>query len=345
MKIYGTRQVSTIRVSLVTMLVFALSACSNYYKDHPDEIDEKNSEPFVLGKTAGTAPSKRTARATKNSAKRTANQGSVVVEKGQTVYALSRAYNVPVRDIIAANNLRAPYVLRIGQTIQIPGRKYYIVKRGDTGSAIARMYGVQLSDLMRQNNIRSPYRLAVGQKLALPGGAVYRQVASNTKPPVSKPSGSKTTTPPKSSPKVGNKTYTPPPRTSSRFSWPVNGKVISSYGMKSNMQKNEGINIAAKQGSPVRSAEDGVVVYASNALESYGNLLLIKHADGWLTAYAHNERLLVSEGQNVSKGQVIARVGNTGSVKTPQLHFEVRKGRTTFDPQKYLVTQTAATTR
>ena len=86
----------------------------------------------------------------------------------------------------------------------------------------------------------------------------------------------------------------------------------------------------------MRVAQSGVVVYANNGIEGYGNLMLVKHSGGWMTAYAHNERLLVTEGQKVSRGQVIARVGKTGGVKVPQLHFEIRKGRQTYDPLKYL---------
>ena len=100
--------------------------------------------------------------------------------------------------------------------------------------------------------------------------------------------------------------------------------------------RNDGINIATRRGASVVAAENGVVVYAGNELRGFGNLLLIKHSGGWVTAYAHNEKVLVKRGAKVSKGQPIATVGSTGSVKKPQLHFEMRRGRVARDPRKYL---------
>lgn len=120
------------------------------------------------------------------------------------------------------------------------------------------------------------------------------------------------------------------------FLWPVSGDVISAFGPKGNGLFNDGINIAAARGAPVRAAESGVVAYAGNELRGFGNMILIKHADGWVTAYAHADELMVAKGERVSKGQVIARVGSTGSVETPQLHFEMRKGKKAVDPMQYL---------
>jgi len=318
-------------VALAFGLAMVLSGCGqNYYDAHPEaRSGYKKTSSSLKPNVKPTAPRKAVS---KNRSK----PSVVTVRKGETLYALSRAYHVPVQDIINENRLRAPYTLAIGQELRLPTSRHHIVKRGETGSAIARAYGVNVSDLMQQNKIRSPYILRVGQKLALPGGA-KRQAVVNVRP------ASQTTQPARSGTVIGNKVYKAPPRTSSRFSWPLNGRVLSSYGVKPNMQRNEGINIAARRGASVRSAEAGVVVFASDALASYGNMLLIKHADGWLTAYAHNDELLVGQGQNVKKGQVIAKVGSTGGVKTPQLHFEVRKGRTTYDPLRYLTKQSAST--
>ncbi|MCW8861524.1 MAG: M23 family metallopeptidase, partial [Rhodospirillales bacterium] len=118
--------------------------------------------------------------------------------------------------------------------------------------------------------------------------------------------------------------------------WPVQGRVISGFGPKAKGLHNDGINIAAPRGTPVRAAEEGVVAYAGNELRGFGNLLLVRHADGWVTAYAHSEKLLVERGDKVSKGQVIARVGSSGTVSSPQLHFELRKGKQAVDPTRYL---------
>jgi murein DD-endopeptidase MepM/ murein hydrolase activator NlpD len=134
----------------------------------------------------------------------------------------------------------------------------------------------------------------------------------------------------------------PPPRAEARFLWPVRGKVLSSFGPMAGGLHNDGINIAAPEGTPVKAAENGVVAYVGNELRGFGNLLLIKHADGWVTAYAHTQEILVSHGQQVKRGQLVARVGATGSVAQPQLHFEVRQGSKAKDPAKLLGSQQAA---
>lgn len=128
----------------------------------------------------------------------------------------------------------------------------------------------------------------------------------------------------------------PPPRSGRSFLWPVQGDILSKYGPTAGGTQNDGINIKAAEGTPVVAADAGTVAYAGNELRGYGNLILIKHADGWMTAYAHNSKLLVTRGQKVQRGQVIARVGATGAVTEPQLHFEVRRGSRALDPMDYL---------
>jgi len=116
----------------------------------------------------------------------------------------------------------------------------------------------------------------------------------------------------------------------------VRGRVVSNFGAKDKGLHNDGINIMAPKGTPVRAVENGVVAYAGNELRGFGNLLLVKHSGGWITAYAHNDTLLVKRGDKVGKGQVISKVGSSGSVTIPQLHFELRRGKKLYDPRKYL---------
>ena len=123
---------------------------------------------------------------------------------------------------------------------------------------------------------------------------------------------------------------------SGRFVWPANGRVISTFGSASDGQRNDGINIALPVGAPIRAAANGTVTYSGDELKNYGNLLLIKHSDGYVTAYAHAERLLVPRGAVVSKGQVIGYAGHTGDVSSSQLHFEIRRGTTPVNPGSYL---------
>ncbi len=125
------------------------------------------------------------------------------------------------------------------------------------------------------------------------------------------------------------------PAVNAVFAWPVSGQVISGFGTARNGERNDGINIAARSGTAIRAAASGTVSYADN-LNGYGNLLLIKHSNGYVTAYAHAEKLLVGRGDFVSKGQVIGYAGQTGDVTSPQLHFEIRNGTTPVDPQRYL---------
>ena len=234
---------------------------------------------------------------------------SITVGSGDTVYAISRRYGVTVRSIISSNSLRPPYLLNRGQTLTMPAGSAYIIKRGDTLYGISRANGITMNDLVRINSLREPYALNVGQSLKLPGRtASIRQVA-----------------------------ISPPPQISSKgFMWPVQGPVISNYGPKQAGYHNDGVNIRAPKGSSVVAAESGVVVHANNKLKGYGNLILIKHQNGWVTAYAHNDKLLVKKGDQVSRGQTVAQVGSTGRVDSPQLHFEMRKGSRAVNPTLYL---------
>jgi murein DD-endopeptidase MepM/ murein hydrolase activator NlpD len=143
---------------------------------------------------------------------------------------------------------------------------------------------------------------------------------------------------PKNTPSSPPRTYFDAPNetASVAFAWPGSGKVIASFGTAGNGERNDGINIAMKLGAPIKAAAGGTVSYSGDALKDYGNLLLIKHDGGYVTAYAHAERLLVQRGDVVTQGQVIAYAGRTGDVTTPQLHFEIRHGTTPVDPDSFL---------
>ncbi|MBT6032167.1 MAG: M23 family metallopeptidase [Kordiimonadaceae bacterium] len=239
-----------------------------------------------------------------------ANVSSVKVAKGDTVYAISRRYGVDVRSIINMNSLRAPYYLNTGQTLKLASGSTYRVKKGDTLYAVSRSSGILVSELVRVNGLKQPYALRVGQTLKLPG----------TSPKRAKPVAIA------AAPQVSGK----------GFMWPIKGRLLSSYGPKQAGYHNDGVNISAAIGSSVVASESGVVVHASNKLKGYGNLILIKHQNGWVTAYAHNNKLLVKKGQQVTRGQVVAQVGQTGRVTRPQLHFEMRKGSRAVNPALYL---------
>jgi murein DD-endopeptidase MepM/ murein hydrolase activator NlpD len=120
------------------------------------------------------------------------------------------------------------------------------------------------------------------------------------------------------------------------FRWPARGRIIAGFGPSPNGLQNDGINLAVPEGTPIKAADDGVVAYAGNELKGYGNLVLVRHSNGFVTAYAHASEILVKRGETVKRGEVIARSGQTGNVTSPQLHFEIRKGSTPVDPAQFL---------
>jgi murein DD-endopeptidase MepM/ murein hydrolase activator NlpD len=134
---------------------------------------------------------------------------------------------------------------------------------------------------------------------------------------------------------------TPEPLSGNSFQWPVKGTIISGFGTKPDGGHNDGVNISVPQGTPVKAAENGVVAYAGNELKGYGNLVLVRHANNWVSAYANNERVLVKRGDKVARGQVIAKAGTSGSAAEPQVHFELRKGSRPVDPTKYMSSMSA----
>ena len=247
----------------------------------------------------------------------------VFVKRGDTAYSIARQNDVPVRKFLKINNLQPPYELISGQKLQLPDARYYTVKKGDTLYSIAKNNNISLSALTSMNTINAPYAIDVGQELALP--YIKERPVYNT----SKPKVTKAGAPKSYSSKV-------PSRSSSKFAKPVKGKVISGFGSKDSGLHNDGINIAAKRGTPVKSAENGIVVYASDKIKGLGNIILIKHAGDWVTTYAHLDKSLVQKGQQVQKGTTIGTVGETGSVDSPQLHFEIRKGTKPVNPNKYM---------
>jgi murein DD-endopeptidase MepM/ murein hydrolase activator NlpD len=135
---------------------------------------------------------------------------------------------------------------------------------------------------------------------------------------------------------------TPAPTADVQFIWPLNGRVISSFGETAAGERNDGINIATSEGAPIHAAAAGTVSYAGDELKSYGNLVLIRHDGNYVTAYAHAEKLVVSRGDRVAKGQIIGYAGSTGDVSSPQLHFEIRRGVHPVDPRPLLGSERVA---
>jgi len=229
-----------------------------------------------------------------------------VVKERDTVESLSQRYGVPTQTIIERNKLKQPYTLRPGQSLEMPGARYVPDDVGGASKTAAA-------------NPNAPAAVK-RESLAAPGqGEAPRSAAPAGEPTPLSPASQSVTV-----------SATPP-----RMAWPVNGKIVSSYGT-SGGQKNDGIDIAAAKGTPVTAADGGEVIYAGSDVAKMGNLLLIQHTGGYITAYGNNEDLLVKKGAKVKKGQTIAKVGNSGGSAEPYLHFEVRRAGKTIDPATVL---------
>jgi len=281
-----------------------------------------------------------------------ANATAVTVGAGDTVYALSRRHDVAMRSIIEANGLQPPYFLRVGQRLVLPRQPTHIVAPGETLYALARQYGGNVHEIARNNGLTPPYTIFPSQRLIVPSGMppaprkpVRSEINTATVATPSSPSAPQAKVVAKPSAPASQRVPSvapPPPKASGKgFLWPVEGTILSSFGAKSKGLFNDGVNIAAPRGTPIKAAETGVVAYTGNELKGFGNLILIKHEGGWVTAYAHADTITVKRGQIVKRGQSIATVGATGGVTKPQLHFEIRRGRQAVDPAKKLPRRSA----
>ena len=261
---------------------------------------------------------------------------SVIVQKGDTLYSIANRYDVALRSLIETNNLNPPYILKVGQRLRMPQSRYHIVSKGDTLYNISRRYNVDMPKLSAENNLSAPFTLKLGQRLVIPDSLYTRK-------PTASPTTQATKTPTATAKKITNNknvaqySYAQPSTNrKQKFDWPLKGQIISKFGPIAKGRNNDGINIKAPAGTPVKAADSGTVAYAGNELKGFGNLVLIKHNDGWVTAYAHNQTLKVKKGQKVKRGEQIASVGSTGGVGSPQLHFETRAGKKALNPLAYL---------
>ncbi len=283
----------------------------------------------------------------------------ITVEPGDTVSEITARYKMDFGQFTSRNDLRKPYVIYPGQrlvlppwsadydstppmavasnqsssqtkTVTIAGKRQVVsvpIKKTDTAPASRPI--TQTSRIVPSDggNIPTPgikpqdYAAVAAREMA--STRTWQTASSET--PVAGQGSS-----------VGKDVVLAEPANRKGFIWPVQGKVVLKYGASTGGLFNDGINIQANRGSPILAAENGVVTYVGNELRGFGNLILIKHADNYVTAYAHTENPLVARGDVVTRGQRISSVGTTGAVTFPQLHFEVRRGRKSSDPMQYL---------
>jgi murein DD-endopeptidase MepM/ murein hydrolase activator NlpD len=256
----------------------------------------------------------------------------------------------PTRVASSAAAMPSPAPVGPPRNALAAGASVHVVAPGETLHSIARHYGKPVLVLAKANNIAPDTMVRVGERITIPGGA-STPVAAASAPAAPAP---------RNEPPVGSLAAAESPHSARLaaavapdaeeggakageaggsvpgFRWPVRGRVIAGFGPKPNGLQNDGINLAVPEGTPVKAADDGVVAYAGNELKGYGNLVLVRHSNGFVTAYAHASEIMVKRGDSVKRGQVIAKSGQTGSVTSPQLHFEIRKGATPVDPSQYL---------
>ncbi|MEM8951179.1 MAG: M23 family metallopeptidase [Pseudomonadota bacterium] len=326
---------SGIAISLLFMA--SLSACTTYRS-----LDQGASVPWAKALTAERGGP--------------LEDGRYRVSSGDALSTIADRYGVRLASLATANNIQPPYilypgeVLRIPEEIPVPARRpqiiqtalppageaapnetqawkreaapageRYVVKTGESLALIAVRRGLTLGDLVATNDLKPPYTIKPGQVLIIPpkenawkrSGRTETSETASSMPP-------------------------PPPLSSEGFIWPVAGDLVGSFEQNSEKGRSGGVTIAARRGAAVRAADSGIVAYAGEALSGYGRMVMLRHAEGYVTLYAHNDAILVKEGDVVRRGEPIAEVGSSGDVSQSQLHFEIRKGKAPVDPARIL---------
>ena len=276
------------------------------------------------------------------------------VQKGDTPYSIAAKLGVSQKALMERNKLRANS-LQIGQVLSVPAKTAQNVAANapkETKPASATEPQVHV---VKTTTITAPGAASTGQGSPGQGSSLAEEEddqANGAKAKNKPDQKTKSATEVAASPEVtgegsghvatNEQLPTPDPMSGNSFRWPVRGRVISEFGARPDGGHNDGIDLAVPAGTSVLAAENGVVAYAGNELKGYGNLVLIRHANNWVSAYAHNEEILVKRGDKVRRGQVIAKAGATGSVSQPQVHFELRKGSRPVDPTKFMSSEAAS---
>jgi murein DD-endopeptidase MepM/ murein hydrolase activator NlpD len=277
------------------------------------------------------------------------------VQRGDHIDELARAFSTSRDELIKANHIRAPYVIHPGEIMKVPVAKAYVARSGDTLTGVARRFAVGVSELAQLNHLSARASLQPGQEVGLPSSMrdrgplheaqseyAYASSGYRTEPPPRRYGQIQAAEPTQSAPRpsYGYQTSQAPSAVTQvaptmsdseiaqaahgRFVWPIRGDMMARFGPQGVGRRNDGIDIRASQGTVVKAAASGEVVYAGNQVPGFGNLVLIKHPDGWVTAYAHLDQVDVQMKQEVAQGQSVGSVGTSGGATEPELHFEVR---------------------
>ena len=251
------------------------------------------------------------------------------VAPGDSLYKIAQDYGVDLSMLTQLNGFKPPYVIRVGMQIRLPSPVAVTASTPPSDPVVLPQPAPVRTPVVREPAIETATPEPQTQAVVTSSPAVNPQTAElpenlpdNLPLPPRRPVSTALASPPALDPKG--------------FIWPLKGRILTRFGPIEKGLKNDGLNIAAPVGAPVRAAQNGIVAYSGNALKGFGQLVLIKHDRGYVTAYAHNQAILVKAGQQVQRGQVIARAGESGNVSSPQLHFQLRKGQKSLDPQPLL---------
>ena len=258
--------------------------------------------------------------------------GSYTVAQGDTLTAIARKHKIKAADLQSANNITDPTKVRPGVVLKVPG---------DASAPAPEAPAVAVAPIAPATPAPAAKVPAAKVAAAAPAGAKPKIINAATEPvdqPETRVAALGSNAPVQSDATTGvPKAATPViAGATGKFRWPVKGKVITNFGPRADNTHNDGINISVPSGTDVLAAETGTVAYAGSELKGYGNLILVRHEGNWVSAYAHNDQLLVKRGDKVKRGQAIAKAGNTGSVDQPQVHFELRQGSKPIDPVPYM---------
>lgn len=278
---------------------------------------------------------------------------TATVRPGESLFELAERVRTPVQALVEANELKPPYDVTPGDVLKVPPPVVYVVKPGDSFASIGHRYAIDPRSLASLNDLAYEGALTPGQRLALPAGASVVAVARPPQPPaLPKPRPSATVAtlagrtpdaaepPPPPPPAAQAAAPSASPSGKGKFLWPVKGDILSTFGAKGPGQRNDGVNIAATEGEPVRAAAAGQVVYAGNSIPGFGNLVVVKHPDGWTSLYGNLGKMTVKIRSEVEQGQPLGVAGVSGGVDRPQVHFEVRYASSPTEKAKPVDPQT-----
>lgn len=335
---------------LASMLAACIPNDGGRYRDYPPPPERIDYPGYrgADGNIPSPAPPAWEARPVTPDA-RDIPAGDYIVAAGDTLRGIAGKTGAGSEAIARANGLLPPFTIYVGQRLNIPGGRYHLVRPGETGIAIARAYGVAWSRIVAENDLVEPYVLRAGQRILIPHAgeqtAAERAAAfhldiddivTGGEPALAGNERATRASAAPTQPLPATAAVAEPVRRVGTFQWPVKGTVVGKFGPAGSGARNDGLKIAVPLDTPVLASADGVVAYTGSGVAGLGGLVMLKHGDSWTTVYGYTGQILVQRGQSVKRGQTIALSGDSGYADRPELHFEIRKGRTPIDPLSQL---------